>query len=92
MIPEEASDNTDIFVHDIWLSTGNPDGEGDGAIEPFTFNIFSTPVYDLHTDKTVASVLYYNLAGIESVKPFDGVNVMVTTYTDGTRVASKVLK
>jgi hypothetical protein len=42
--------------------------------------------------KAVAGVKYYNLAGVESNKPFDGVNVMVTTYTDGTKAAAKVIK
>ena len=42
--------------------------------------------------KTVSSVKYVNLAGVESSKPFDGVNVVVTTYTDGTRSAAKVVK
>jgi len=44
------------------------------------------------TDKTVAGVKYYNLAGIESERPFEGVNIIVTTYTDGSRSSSKVLK
>ena len=44
------------------------------------------------TDKTVAGVKYYNLAGIESDRPFEGVNIIVTTYTDGSRSSSKVLK
>ena len=43
-------------------------------------------------DKTVAGVKYYNLAGIESDRPFEGVNIIVTTYTDGSRSSSKVLK
>ena len=42
--------------------------------------------------KAVAGVKYYNLAGVESNKPFDGVNIMVTTYTDGTKAAAKVIK
>ena len=42
--------------------------------------------------KAVAGVKYYNLAGVESNKPFDGVNIMVTTYTDGTKAAAKVVK
>lgn len=91
-IPEEPGENTDITVRDIWISTGNPGMAGDGAIDEFTFTIFSTPVYDLHVDKIVAGVKYYNLAGVESAEPFDGINVVVTTYTDGTRVTSKLLK
>ena len=42
--------------------------------------------------KQVAGVKYYNLAGIESDQPFDGVNIVVTTYTDGSRSSSKVLR
>ena len=44
------------------------------------------------TGKAVAGVKYYNLAGIESNRPFDGVNIIVTTYTDGSRTSAKVLK
>ncbi len=50
-----------------------------------------TAVNDI-TSKTVAGVKYYNLAGIESDRPFEGVNIIVTTYTDGTTSATKVMK
>ena len=50
-----------------------------------------TAVNDINA-KAVAGVKYYNLAGVESNKPFDGVNIMVTTYTDGTKSAVKVVK
>ncbi|WP_407403099.1 RICIN domain-containing protein [Sodaliphilus sp.] len=43
-------------------------------------------------NKEVASVKYYNLAGIENDNPFMGVNIMVVTYTDGTKSSAKVLK
>lgn len=43
-------------------------------------------------DKTVAGVKYYNLTGIESSKPFKGINIVVTTYTDGTTSTTKVVK
>ena len=49
-------------------------------------------VTDVNTSKQVAGVKYYNLAGVEGAKPFDGVNVVVTTYTDGTNVTTKVIK
>ena len=42
--------------------------------------------------KAVKSVKYVNLAGMQSNVPFDGVNIVVTTYTDGTKAASKVIK
>ena len=42
--------------------------------------------------KAVAGVKYYNLAGVESNKPFNGINIAVTTYTDGTSSTTKVIK
>ena len=51
-----------------------------------------TAVSDVTKTKTVKQVRYYNLTGIESCEPFDGVNVVVTTYTDGTKSTAKVLK
>ncbi len=43
-------------------------------------------------NKEVASVKYYNLAGVENDNPFVGINIMVVTYTDGTKSSAKVLK
>ena len=42
--------------------------------------------------RDVVSVKYYNLAGVESDQPFDGVNMVVTRYTDGTVTTTKVIK
>ena len=43
-------------------------------------------------DKAVKSVKYVNMLGVESNEPFDGVNVVVTTYQDGTKASQKVVK
>ena len=43
-------------------------------------------------DKQMIGVRYYNLAGIESAELQPGVNIKVTTYSDGTRTSEKVLK
>ena len=43
-------------------------------------------------DKQVKSVRYYNLAGVESAEPQQGVNLKITTYTDGSRTTEKVIK
>ncbi len=40
----------------------------------------------------VKSVKYVNVAGIVSDRPFQGVNIVVTEYTDGSRTTSKMLK
>ena len=43
-------------------------------------------------DRQVLSHTYYNLAGMASSHPFDGVNIVITRYTDGTQTATKVFK
>ncbi len=52
----------------------------------------STGVNDVNSAKEVKGVSYFNMMGVESAQPFDGVNIMVTTYTDGTQSAAKVLR
>lgn len=52
----------------------------------------STGVEDVDAEKTVAGVTYYNLLGVSSDSPFEGVNVVVTTYTDGTKSSKKIVK
>lgn len=44
------------------------------------------------TGKAVAGVKYYNVAGVESDRPFQGVNIEVTRYTDGSKSTRKILK
>ena len=49
-------------------------------------------VANVAAGKAVAGVKYYNVAGQASDKAFDGVNVVVTTYADGTQEVVKVVK
>ena len=42
--------------------------------------------------KQVVNVRYINVAGLESENPFSGVNIVVTTYDDGTVTTTKVVK
>jgi len=51
-----------------------------------------TAVEELDANKTVANVAYYNLAGQQSAQPVSGVNIVVTTYSDGTTTTAKVIK
>ncbi len=48
-------------------------------------------VENLNT-REVVGVKYYNVAGIESNTPFDGVNIVVTRYSDGSTTTTKILK
>ena len=71
--------------------------EGPGAwknyiLYPVSVNTnIPTGVTDVNA-KTVAGVKYVNVAGMESNTPFDGVNIVVTSYTDGTHSAVKIVK
>ena len=40
----------------------------------------------------VAGVKYYNVAGVESDRPFQGVNIVVTRYNDGSMTTTKLVK
>jgi len=39
----------------------------------------------------VVDVKYYNIMGVESTTPFSGINIVVSTYDDGTNTTSKQL-
>ena len=47
---------------------------------------------EMNVGKAIANVKYFNLAGQEMTELTDGVNLVVTTYTDGTRTTSKVIR
>ena len=51
-----------------------------------------TGVENINSGKTISSVSYVNMAGMVSDKPFEGVNVVITRYTDGTTSTTKVVK
>ena len=50
-----------------------------------------TGIKDIDANREVAGVTYYNMAGQQSDKAFDGVNIVVTKYTDGTKKTTKVV-
>lgn len=51
-----------------------------------------TSIFGVISAKAVAGVKYYNVAGLESDRPFQGVNIEVTRYTDGSKSTRKILK
>lgn len=50
-----------------------------------------TAVDDVKVERQAVGVRYVNLQGAQSAKPFDGINIVVTTYSDGTTSTTKVL-
>jgi hypothetical protein len=68
------------------------------AIDEFTGNMYVyaavagfTELSEMNADKAVAGVRYFNMAGQE-MQEANGVTIVVTTYTDGTTSAVKVIK
>lgn len=51
----------------------------------------TTAICEVSSAKKAKAIRYYNTLGTESSHPFKGVNIMVTTHTDGTTTAVKVL-
>lgn len=44
------------------------------------------------SDAILVDVIYYNTLGVSSQRPFEGLNIVVETYSDGSRKVSKILK
>ncbi len=87
-----ATDNVEgsIIVDDIEMVTANCQTI---LMNNFTIDVNSTTsVNELSGVKAVARVDYFNLAGQQIDRPSSGVTLVVTTYTDGTRSTTKVIK
>ncbi len=67
------------------------DGVKNGSEIAWLFDPHNSSINELNTGKTVASVRYFNIAGQEMAQP-QGMTIQVTTYSDGTTTAAKVVK
>ena len=62
-------------------------------LDAFAIGVNSaTSVHEIAGGKAVARVDYFNLAGQQIDRPESGVTLVVTTYTDGTRSTTKIMK
>ena len=74
---------------------GNRDGGADYAIyeKSTSSSNIVTGVNELwNTGKVVISQTYVNALGMQSDKPFDGLNIVVTRFSDGTTTTTKVVR
>jgi len=51
-----------------------------------------TAIFDILNGSNVMSTTYINAQGMQSTTPFDGVNIVVTRYSDGSVKTTKVVK
>ena len=64
-------------------------------VQPLDLKVDSTlptAITDVATQAQVAGIEYVNVAGMRSSKPWNGINIVVTRYTDGTTTTTKVVK
>ena len=89
------------FVYDEdenynYLETGtwyeNVDDPISMAIAPLLKYAEPTGISTVAGEKQAVSRTYYNIAGMESDKPFNGVNIVVTRYTDGSQATTKIMR
>ena len=80
-----------LFTHNIGIQvfyTAGGEKRASNIVWAFDPN---TAVNEVNAGKTVANVRYFNVAGQEMAQP-EGMTIQVTTYTDGTTSAVKVVK
>ena len=82
--------NGDINVDGIELVTADCQSV---KLDAFTIGVNNaTSVNESINGKAIAKVEYFNLAGQRMEQPSTGVTLVVTTYTDGSRTTSKIIK
>ena len=81
--PYDNLDKSKFIVFPLRGSSADSNGSGVGNV---------TTVNEVKAPRTIVGVHYYNLMGVMSDKPFDGLNIVVTTYSDGSRTSKKILR
>lgn len=88
--------NSDFDIQDAEVTLANvvlaTDRAGFLASDAMTRINDGSGIEQISANKEITGVRYINVAGQESNKPFDGVNIVVTTYTDGTSTTTKIIK
>ena len=83
IVPFDILNESKFIVFPLMGYAEDSNGDGLGNV---------TVVKEVYTPRTVTGVHYYNLMGAQSDKPFDGINIVVTTYSDGSRSSKKILR
>ena len=99
-----TEDDLKIFVRFYYVVKGMADGwtpgtrgQGDdpagyGSESGSSSPGIATSVNEIRYHGEAVETIYYNVQGMSSDRPFEGVNIVVTRYSDGATVVSKVVK
>ena len=95
-IVEGADEGHTIPASGPYTGQRNRDGEapgGYGSESPGTSPSPSTAVNEISLGSgVIVSQTFYNAQGMTSDKPFDGINIVITRYSDGTTRTTKVVR
>jgi len=87
----EATERT-VYVYAVATNNdGSTRSEVKEVVIPAKKQDPETAINEMNADKAIASVRYFNMAGQE-MQEANGMTIVVTTYTDGTSSAVKVMK
>lgn len=86
----DEDDNYNYLETGTWYQ--NTDDPLSMAIAPILKYSVPTTINTVDATKQVLSHIYYNIAGMASNKPFTGVNIVVTRYSDGSQTATKIIR
>ena len=89
-------DDLEIVVRYYYVVNGMAGRDGGpagyGSESPGFAPPTPTAVIENWTNRTIVSTIYVNPQGMQSDKPFDGVNIVINRYEDGSTSTSKVIK
>ncbi len=91
--PRRASENSvELDEPDMWYNT--PQYYDVYPLDLIRTDNTYTGVKEVqqHDAVTIQDIRYYNIMGQESMTPFDGINIMVIRYKDGSMISRKILK
>ena len=81
----------EIADHTPW-TRAEGSRSGNGAESAGKSGGSATSVSEIHYLGEIASQTYYNVQGMQSDQPFEGVNIVVTRFSDGTTSVTKIVK
>lgn len=68
----------------------------DGSFMVYPFDLPNSPsptsVQNFVALRQVVDVRYYNVMGMQSNRPFEGINIVVTRYSDGSTSTVKIVR
>lgn len=97
--PFSGIDDLKVYVRFYYMTPGwntragdGPDRPGNGSESESFDPQITTGINVMNYTGEVVSRTYVNAQGMKSDKPFDGINIVITRYSDGTTSTTKVVR